>query len=582
MWWLGLTGAWAWEPAELRPIELGKTFATSPSWDGAPAWFVGDERGLRVLDPADGHEIARTDVLHPAMLAVAELDGTGEPEVLVCGPEGISLVRGSREGLALPRPLSDDPCEALAVYDLGTWPALVSLAGGRMLWWKPTQQGLVREDGIQVSDVGLVASSGRRIAVVRADEGLQLYAPDEERRGPVIALASGLSGDPPGFVWLTAGERVALHVSGRNYVTLDEPATGVVSDGSRIVLLDAEGRRLRWSEARAWTTLPVAPVHAEALDADGDGCTDLLVADADGHGAQIRGSCADEVAAALEGEPEIDPVGALSMSFPDVVLHPTPDPITLGGPWPVVNVRVGERLTTRVVLADGMAATWRSEGGPPGFEVAPDGTVQLDALPSDLGRWRVAVRAGNGPTVRWTGFELDVWPADTRVDDVVTPLELVADAGRAETRPLVPNTSLWIGLGAAGAVAKTNGTTWEHLGEADTRGAVSPMGSLTAEIGTKSVRGFAGLDSAPFATWASDPQDGLHVLAGTVGFQAGSPSLQVGPYGTLGWAVGGLGVRLVSRPFEDFRGRPTGFELRALWIAPQLGGELAACWLWQL
>ncbi|MCA9488296.1 MAG: hypothetical protein KC621_00175, partial [Myxococcales bacterium] len=315
---------------------------------------------------------------------------------------------------------------------------------------------------------------------------------------------------------------------------------------------------------------------------DADGCPDLLVADAEGHGAQVRGSCDDEIAAAAEADATLDASVMASLSFPDEVLHPPPDEIVIGEAWQVVDVRVGDRLRSRLTLGDGTATTWRSEGGPPGFEVARDGTMSLNALPSDLGRWRVSVRWGSGPVVHWSGFELAVWPADTPIDETPVPLEVVADAGRVETRPLVPGASLWLGLGAAGAVAKTNGTTWEHLGEADTRGAVSPMGSISAELGSKAVRGFVGLDSAPFATWASDPQEGLHVLAGSVGFQAGSSSLQVGPYGTLGWAVGGLGMRLVSRPFQDFRGRPTGFEVRAMWIVPQLGGELTACWQWQL
>ena len=227
-----------WEVGELRPVMLGPALATSAAWDGAPAWFVGGPDGLRVLT-TDGERLLRTEALHPVALVVRQLDGTGDPDIVACGPEGIALVRGSRQGLGVPRSLSEVPCGSLVAYDLERYPGLASISEGELVTWVPTGQGLEpTHTGIHARSPYALASSGGRVAVVGTDGALHLTNPTETVAGPI----AGVDATRTAFVWAGAGEGATWSGGG----VVGPGITGVVADprgGAWFV--DGPGKRLR-------------------------------------------------------------------------------------------------------------------------------------------------------------------------------------------------------------------------------------------------------------------------------------------------------------------------------------------------
>jgi hypothetical protein len=587
----------SWGLSELRPFPLGPALAVSPSWDGGEAWFSGGPDGLVVFAP-DGTVLARTDVVHPRALLVHQLDGAQEPEVVACGPEGIALVRGARAGLSLPRPLTDEPCDAIVAYDLERWPGLASVSGGELVRWTPTGPGLVAErTGVRVPDPRDLAALGSRLAVIAADGSLRLSAPDERVAGPMAAVGAARDG----FRWVGSGDAPAWSGGG----PLDGAVTGLVASADRTWFLDEPGRRVR-TEAGPWISLPLAPARGLVVEASADGCPDLLLVDAEGIGAvaigrcgasapspasapappspptdelAVRGGCAEPPCPIPAGErpwSEIDaPPGAVRAAPASIGLR--------RDVFRAVDVRAGEVLSTRVGWGDGRAWRWSSRGGPPGFSVQADGTIEYEADASDIGRWRASVRSRAWPRSGWSGVEVRVWPA--HVD--LAPALPTDDGGWVAPTPRTEVTGdgvrAWVGFGVAGGVATVNGSRWESLGQAPTGGGASPFGLFLLE--TRLARGVdvvTGFDAAPLFSYPSAPARRSHVFATTAGLQVGSTTVRGGVYGTWGYTVKGLGGRVAWTPWVDGRGRESGLELRATWLAPQIGGEATFAWLWRL
>ncbi len=117
---------------------------------------------------------------------------------------------------------------------------------------------------------------------------------------------------------------------------------------------------------------------------------------------------------------------------------------------------------------------------------------------------------------------------------------------------------------AAGAYLIGANTTWETVGGSPWEATASPLVAANCTLGKGPLKWWVGAESAPF--YVHVRPDGLKMrqfATGSVGFLAGSKSVQFGPYVTGGFTAAGGGVRVVAtwpnRPGR-FRNR---FELRA-------------------
>jgi hypothetical protein len=162
------------------------------------------------------------------------------------------------------------------------------------------------------------------------------------------------------------------------------------------------------------------------------------------------------------------------------------------------------------------------------------------------------------------------------------------DAAIAEARLAAPERAprgsfrCLVGLGAAAGAAKASGASWRNLGERDVRGGASPLASAVCRAGPGPVQGVVGADSAPFFRYAAVPEDPRHVVGLLAGGQLSAGATAVGLYGTVGFTSRGVGVRAVWTGLRDWADDPMGFELRAQWLAPELGVEAAVSWVWTL
>jgi hypothetical protein len=566
---LDLVNPLVWEFVDVAPVAAGPAFAVSSSWDGAPAWFSGGPDGVRVL-AADGSVVVSSDVVHPVALVVRQLDGVGEDEVVACGPEGIALLRGNRQGVALPRPLSDEPCSALAAYDLETYPGLASISDGELVMWTPGRNGLdASPTGIRARVPPALVSLGRRVAVVTTGGDVHLTAPSVPLDvGPVTAIsAAGTE-----LVWVGAA---GAPWSGGE--ALPEGVTGVVAGAGTIWFLDAVGGRLRTPEG-PWVALPIRPVSGVVSDQGGDGCPELWLTDGAGGGAIATGRCV-EAPTASPVAPLPAPVRPDPLAAEEGVPRAPAEVVLSASGWAVVNVRAGELLDSRVSWGDGQWWRWSKRGGPPGLSITEQGTLDYQADSDDVGRWRASLRSGNWPRSRFGGVEVRVWPNDTPMGaptqelvPVTPPLDRASEALR-----------VWFGAGVAGGFATTDGSRWESLGEAPTGAAISPFAAGMAEVRLAGpVALWTGFDSAPLFAYPAAPDRRTHVAAATLGLTAGSDTLRLGPYGTYGYSLRGLGGRVAYTPFGDARGHATGPELRVTWLTPQIGVEAALSWVWEL
>lgn len=586
-----------WDVAAVEPFDLGPAVAHTTSWDGAPAWFSGGPGGLE-LRGDDGAVLARSDALHPVALLVRQLDAGGDPEVVACGPEGLSLVRGTRSALSAPRTLSPEPCQDVAAYDLARYPALATVSGGELVTWAPTRQGLQPTRTGRRVVPGTLASAGGTLAAVAEGGGLVVIGGALDAPAETTEVAAG----PGGFVW-AAPDRW----SGG---PLEAPVTGLATDGDRTWLVDGPGRRLRTTDG-PWVALPVAPARVVVVPTAG--CVDLVLVDAAGRGARLRGSCeapagppagwaseghltepvptdalpADPLPAdPLPAEPPAEPPAPVAaLVLPAGTARAAPLEVVVSqDAWPVLDVRAGDTLSTRLAWGDGRAWRWSSRGGPPGFSVLSDGAVDFAATPDDVGRWRASVRSRWSPKTRWAGLEVRVWPAGTVFGDP-------ADEAAAARVPATPTPdraaqaglTTWAAVGFAGGVATSAGSQWENLGHAPTGVSASPFGAAGLDVRLAGpVWWSASVDAAPFFVYPSSPDRRSHVIAGTSGVEGGSEAVHVGAYGTFGYTMRGVGLRGVVTPWRDAAGRRTGLELRATWLTPQIGFEAAVAWRWTL
>jgi hypothetical protein len=232
----------------------------------------------------------------------------------------------------------------------------------------------------------------------------------------------------------------------------------------------------------------------------------------------------------------------------------------------------------------GEATAFAGMGGPPGFIVRSDGSIQFTAKVTHVGRWRVAVRLwSNGQWGRRGGFELVVEPlasapvvASQATPAVPTPTPEAINARRAQERAdanALVGCELGFGIAAGATDVRDN---WVFINQ-DYHASASPMVSFSCRNGRAGgFMWFAGLDSAPAFVFYNDDERFRHSLVSTVGVGWTSSSFRAGPFASLGFTLLGLGARVGVYPIKMKNGYRHGFELRGM-VFPQkqLAGQIS-------
>ncbi|MCA9493231.1 MAG: hypothetical protein KC621_25040, partial [Myxococcales bacterium] len=236
--------------------------------------------------------------------------------------------------------------------------------------------------------------------------------------------------------------------------------------------------------------------------------------------------------------------------------------VVLGDEPVVIEVVAGDALLRQLRWEVPRAMRWTSRGGPPGFFVHSDGTIDADLDADDVGRWLVKVRAADAGSRRNAELELRVLPAEGETL-----------ASQALRRPQ-PHSGLAIPAGACSAsLGFTSGllylptTTWEHLGVPETTVGASPVASGQCGLGRR-VQVVAGAEATPWLSLAGTTAP----VGGQLGLDWNAARWTGGLYVT-GNAIGpGVGARL-ALPAGGWGGP----ELRLSWIDP-VGARATLAW----
>ncbi|MEZ4319224.1 MAG: hypothetical protein R3F61_17055 [Myxococcota bacterium] len=593
----GLASAGPWEPGELRPVAVEGTIlaVSAGSLGGQPSIALAGPGGIRVLG-ADGAERARAtrDV---ADLVIEDLDTDGSPELVVCGPDGLNVLRvvdvpegaekGDAFGFGEPISLSTEPCRAVAALKGDLYASLVTLSGTKTRIWTPGGDGLVGADFAGPAKPRMLATTGGRLAVVgSAAEG----AADAMITGPEpapVALAEGsvsaIGPDGPGWAVAYGGEAPRLVMADGTEVplpaearTIERLALGGPND--LVVGLGGRSVALRVGDAALEVTeLPVASDLLTAADLDGDGCADLVAVAADGsEGTVVTGVC--------DASPLAVPVGEEPPVSADA------DTLVVGERWAQLDVKAGVRAERRLV--DGMNGWthFASRGGPTGFSLTEDGGLSYKAVPTQVGLWRVAVLVSDGTQERWTGIVVKVVPGDAPAVAAVPEPEPEPEAVVAEVEA-EPNAfrepgfftirECLVSAGVAGGLSKNGQSSWSNVGLPDAVPSASPAVALGCAGGGKKAGWFLGADSAPTFFYLSKAGRQNHVLAGTLGFEVRPGPVRIGPFVNAGLVLFGVGLRAAVLPFEKKTGGKHGFEMRVTGYPPYLSGQLMLAYTWE-
>lgn len=237
--------------------------------------------------------------------------------------------------------------------------------------------------------------------------------------------------------------------------------------------------------------------------------------------------------------------------------------VVLGDEPVVIEVVAGETLDRQLRWEVGRDMRWTSRGGPPGFFVRGDGSIDADLGPDDVGRWWVEVRSTDGVDHRRDAFELRVVPADG--DGAVASAALrrpVAHSGLT-----LPAGSCAVSLGFTSGLLYLPTTTWEHLGVPATTVGASPVAGGQCGLGRR-LEVVAGAETTPWLNLARTTAP----VGGHVGLDWNAAHWTGGLFVT-GNAIGpGVGVRL-ALPAGGWGGP----EVRLSWLEP-VGARATLAW----
>lgn len=562
----------AWSPTAGQPVALGAAVALGLSPGERPLVLAGSAQGLAAVDPRSGSVAWRIEGDVRAIWT-GDLDLDGAEEIVLCERSGISLLSLDGLGAPLREPLTEIPCDALTSASTAEGRALIAAEGAELSLLSRGPSGITRSLlPVAPQPPPRIAASGFAVAAVDESGALKrILGPMVSAIAPAPVLAAvGLPSDGEPDLAILYGEPPELLTS-RGLLPVEGGATGLLTDGRGVWLLDAAALRFGIVEEGAaglsvrWFPSPFAPRTALAADLDGDGCADLLLSDKISEGTLVKGSC--------EVPPPLPP------------LPQAPETLALGGPWPLLHARVGEPLSLQVVDAQTGWSRFTSRGGPPGFAVRPDGRIDFVPSPDDVGRWRVSVRSTlDGVVGHWIGFQLAVWPGEAS-DAEIAPAPPQEIPGEGAAQPsfsvLVPKRCL-LGMGIAGGASRSRGDLWQRKERSDVRGGLSPLASLACGFGGSRLHLVAGLDSAPYFRYGDRPRDREHILAASGGVDLLFGTTSLGLLGSVGATSRGIGARLTWLGLKDWKEDPMGIELRGLWLAPKVGAELSAAFVWTL
>ena len=176
--------ATAWQATEGPTLQLPERphAMVAAKLKGAPVLVATSPKGTWVVQPRSGEVLYRS-AQGGTSLMVREVEGTGFPQVLSCGPFGIHALDLGVDGFAEPRQLSDQACGRIGplVTRGGKADADIATAGqGASAWiFKGSKLELVGSVSGLGDDVPMLASEGARVAA--GGQGSHLCAPGLRR-----------------------------------------------------------------------------------------------------------------------------------------------------------------------------------------------------------------------------------------------------------------------------------------------------------------------------------------------------------------------------------------------------------------
>lgn len=558
-----------WRPFQQVGLELGEQqveTAVLGDWGGAARVIVGGPSGMGIytLDAE-----ARVQLPLPsADLELVDLDGDGSNELLVCGSQGLTVLRGQPDAVRDVQ-LVDQPCEQLAVGRAGAVSILMMRDGDTVYQLRPDQGGLKVEPIDELPPVRSIAMAGDTLAALTED-ALVTRGGGRHESLPIPADVVGVTRDAGGWALAVAGP--SPHLLRSNGVRVELPHAPLALERARLgkqeIFASLDGPAF----VGGFRPLEVHALDGRALaagDASGDGCGDVLVLTEGSVPALVIGDCST---------PPPAPTVASAAPAPD---RSSPDELALGASWSVVEAQVGLPLELRVSDAVDGDNRFRLVSGPEGMVLRSDGVLAFTPRASQIGLWRASIQVGE----RFTGVVVKVLdPNAGRVVEAPPPKTREVDPkyrnnvrrSASSTRSFFGFRECMVGAGAAGGASRNSRGTWSNVGLPDVLPSGSPAILMSCTGGSKSVRWIFGVDSAPAFFYIAPSRRMNHVLAGTFGLEVHTPSFRIGPVVNAGLLIFGFGLRAQITPFTTKRGSRHGLEIRAITfpVTPSIQGIL--------
>ena len=483
----GRAEAWSWEEApgaDLPAPVFG--VAVVPHQEGKEAILALGGQATWLVDPEDGSTIATLPVV-ARDTALVDVDGDGQRDLVLCGPDGLRYVRweGYFEGTV--HRLDTRACEAVEVVDAAGGPILAAAGDDVRLYDLPGDGTAQLRQVLDVPLEGkpLLAAEGELLAI--SSLGSSAIVEWSAHGTSTLAAGGAIGGlalGPWGWTWTLPAQALLADMTHRT-VPLDGSPGRLASgdldqDGQRdVVVLHGDGlatvllgARGNWERLRLHDQVSSVAVH----DLDGDGCDDLVLGRIAPPGVSVvhtTGCKAPALAIPAGGfEQELapQPGAEVSVASPDEANRQSfPPPLNPSWQPPPAIERPPQVL--------GVHLPWFL-----GEEVA---------LPSEKRRMQHYVVVGSG------------WAMGGALRNVYLQIPFF------------------------------------------------PALSVEMEWGGPHVRWFLGGDSAALFLWMSDSGNGIHLANATTGVTFGAPRLRTGPFITGGLLDFGAGWRTVFTPWDD-------------------------------
>ncbi len=280
---LWMSTALAWEPADGRLLAATDAPAdvAFAMVDGAPTLITTGPAGTAVIDPASGRVLAES-ALAGAALLVTDLDGDGAPDLVLCGPDGVSRLPWD---LGAPMRWSDRPCRAITTRSLaGATELIVVDDAVRALTIRA--DGVSRSVALGAAPRGEVLLAGGGPVVAFAGVGSTAVVEVGPRGTSTTATGAPIGGLTAGAItwaWTIASTATLEDVIG-GVAALDPRAGRVTSgdldlDGLTDVVVAHGDDRIGVVLANGAERRVASPLRADRVtvaDVDADGCPDLI------------------------------------------------------------------------------------------------------------------------------------------------------------------------------------------------------------------------------------------------------------------------------------------------------------------